>query len=219
LSHENDTDTIFFDKAVPSLFKQRFKKIGLSEINHLDVGLISTIFLYKYYSYVSKIKYKFKINRQVYTYKNWADYFLILNNKSQKIKYTLNDEYNLSIITISIGAVLSHFGKYKKLLKKSIKAYILLVRFIKNTILKIVKNKSYVFFFNGLNKRIFKLIDFMLFFKKSIMGFYVLKPLFSYSKRIFKKIKSIKRKFQSKNTIKVAKTHSSIKGYKLKKNI
>ena len=64
----------------------------------------------------------------------------------------------------------------------------------------------------GLNKRIFQFINFFHFsFNRSNMVLFIIKPMYCFNKSIFKKIKSIKRKFQQKNTIRINKTYQSLK--------
>lgn len=143
---------------------------------------------------------------------NDIKFFLILNNKINKLKYSLLNSLSKTIVTMSLGILSNHFEQKKKSLKKSQKILVIFMKFLKKTITKIVKNKKYVFIINGLNKRIFKFINFFNFVKtKSNISIFFLKPLYAFGKRIFKKIKSIKRKLQKKNIIKINESLKLIK--------
>jgi hypothetical protein len=141
-------------------------------------------------------------------------YFLILKNNHDKMKYTVSSVDGRTFVTISVGIILKYFETYKKSIKKSIKAHTLILRFIKNTIIKLVRQDGYVFLLRGVNLRLFKLINFFNFCqKKSRMVLYVLQPQQRNKIDIGKKIKSIKRKLQKKNLIRVN------KNYKMSRNI
>ena len=139
-------------------------------------------------------------------------YYLILNNKHLKVKYTLNDINGVTQTNVSIGGLLKYFGTYKKSLKKSVKAHLLLVRFIKNSLKSLIKNANYVFIMRGLNLKFFKFMSFYGFCKKNTnMVLYFIEPKISNNRVIGKKSKSIKKKFQKKNLIKVNKIYSFYK--------
>lgn len=129
------------------------------------------------------------------------DYILTLGTKHNKTKYTLATLYYTSLITASVGMVLKYYGNFRKSFKKSYRANMLLVTFIRNTILKFVRKRGYIFIADGFNAKLFSFIAmFTTITQKTNMHFYLIKPRILFGQRIFKKIKSIKRKIQRKNT-------------------
>lgn len=141
-------------------------------------------------------------------------YFLILKNNQDKMKYTLTNIEGKTFVTTSVGVILKYFESYKKSIKKSIKAHTLILRFVKNTITKMVGQDGYVFVVRGMSLRLFKLINFFNFCQKmSRMVLYILQPQQLLKKAIGKKVKSIKRKLQKKNLIKIN------RNYRMTRNI
>jgi hypothetical protein len=131
-------------------------------------------------------------------------YYLILNNKHEKIKYTINNWGGTTEVTMSAGVLLKNLGSFKKSMKKSIKAHILFVKFIRNTITRLIKKNAYIFVVRGLNLRFFKLVNLLNFAKMSSnISLYFLDPKISQKKAFKKRVKSIKRKLQKKNLTKI----------------
>ena len=130
------------------------------------------------------------------------------------MKYTLTNIEGKTFVTTSVGVILKYFESYKKSIKKSIKAHTLILRFVKNTITKMVGQDGYVFVVRGMSLRLFKLINFFNFCQKmSRMVLYILQPQQLLKKAIGKKVKSIKRKLQKKNLIKIN------RNYRMTRNI
>lgn len=84
--------------------------------------------------------------------------------------------------------------------------------FIKRVVVRLLKKKKYIFIIRGLNRRVFQFVNFFNFsFNKSNLGVFIIKPNYSFNNNIFKKIKSIKRKFSQKNTTKIGKIYKRLK--------
>ena len=146
-----------------------------------------------------------------------AHYFAILNTKTRKTKYTLLAADHSTILTTSVGVLLKKHQQFKKSLKYSYKAHTFLLKFVKNTFIKLIQQHPYVFILRGLNTKIFNLINLFNFLRStSQMILYVVRPRISFSRPIFKKVKSIKRKLQRKNNVKVSATVSTLKNYLFK---
>lgn len=182
---------------------------------HAAIEKIASLEYLIHYYYTLSGDYNLKKNLTNPTYAQPAiKYFLILKNNQDKMKYTLTNLEGRTFVTISVGIILKYFESYKKSIKKSIKAHALILRFIKNTITKMVRQDGYVFIVRGMSLRLFKLINFFNFCQKmSKMVLYILQPEQLLKKAIGKKVKSIKRKLQKKNLIKIN------KNYRMTKNI
>lgn len=142
-------------------------------------------------------------------------FFLKLITKQFKTKYVMTSHYKYSLISASVGMILKYYGNFKKFFRRSYRANNLLIQFIKNTIIKFVRKSNYVFILEGLNSKIFTLINtFHFLSKQTNMKHYITQPKISYSKKIIKKIKCIKRKIQRKNNLNV----QSVKVYLQKFN-
>lgn len=146
--------------------------------------------------------------------KTFIKYNLILNNKFDKIKYNINTYDNITQIYISIGMLLKYLNTKKKSMKKSIKAHVMLLKFIKNTINRLVNNNNFLFILRGLNLKFFKLLNLFNFIKKNrYMILYFLDHRISHKTRNDKKLKAIKRKLQKKNLSKLNETFNFYKIY------
>jgi hypothetical protein len=154
-----------------------------------------------------------KSNMEVHTD---IDYFCILSTKFFRTKYTVTDFQFQTVITASIGMILKYFGQFKKFFKRSHRANMLLVKFIVNTIKKYIKKKKYIFISEGFNTKLFNYINlFTEISKSNPMQYYFIKPRFVFGQIKFKKIKSIKRKLQRKNLIKVTHTLTGLKKFNI----
>lgn len=139
-------------------------------------------------------------------------YFLIISNNSVKLKFTLIGDDDHTILTLTLGTISKYMDQEKKSLKKSHKTFVAFTNFIKRIVTSLLKKKKYIFMIKGLNKRVFQLINFFNFiFNKSNMVLFIIKPMYCFNKSIFKKLKSIKRKFQEKNTVRIGKIHHSLR--------
>jgi hypothetical protein len=85
-------------------------------------------------------------------------YFLMLNTKREKISYNLSTDNNKTEVFLSIGMLLKYLETFKKSMKKSVKAHVMLIKFIKNTINRLLLGSFYIFVMRGLNFKIFKLL-------------------------------------------------------------
>jgi hypothetical protein len=140
------------------------------------------------------------------------EYFLIISNNSVKLKFTLIGNDDHTILTLTLGTISKYMDQEKKSLKKSHKTFVAFTNFIKRIVTSLLKKKKYIFMIKGLNKRVFQLINFFNFiFNKSNMVLFIIKPMYCFNKSIFKKLKSIKRKFQEKNTVRIGKIHHSLR--------
>lgn len=140
------------------------------------------------------------------------EYFLIISNNSVKLKFTLIGDDDHTILTLTLGTISKYMDQEKKSLKKSHKTFVAFTNFIKRIVTSLLKKKKYIFMIKGLNKRVFQLINFFNFiFNKSNMVLFIIKPMYCFNKSIFKKLKSIKRKFQEKNTVRIGKIHHSLR--------
>lgn len=140
------------------------------------------------------------------------EYFLIISNNSVKLKFTLIGNDDHTILTLTLGTISKYMDQEKKSLKKSHKTFVAFTNFIKRIVTSLLKKKKYIFMVKGLNKRVFQLINFFNFiFNKSNMVLFIIKPMYCFNKSIFKKLKSIKRKFQEKNTVRIGKIHHSLR--------
>lgn len=140
------------------------------------------------------------------------EYFLIISNNSVKLKFTLVGDDDHTILTLTLGTISKYMGQEKKSLKKSHKTFVSFTNFIKRIVTSLLKKKKYIFMVKGLNKRVFQLINFFNFiFNKSNMVLFIIKPMYCFNKSIFKKLKSIKRKFQEKNTIRIGRIYHSLR--------
>lgn len=174
---------------------------GFSDSNNTNVTL--QYLAYYYYHISGGLNLKKSLHNLILT-KSTLKYFLILRNNQDKMKYSLTNLEGQTYVTMSIGIILKYFETFKKSIKKSIKAHTLMLRFIKNTITKMVRQDGYIFIVRGVSLRLFKLINFFNFCKKSSkMSLYVLQPKHIFKKTIGKKVKSIKRKLQKKNFKKI----------------
>jgi len=143
---------------------------------------------------------------------NNLNFFLIISNKNVKLKFTAMNSEQQTLLTLTLGIISKYMKQDKKVLKKSYKTFVAFSNFIKKVVLNLIKKQKYICIIKGLNRRIFQFVNFFNFsFNKSNMGLFILKPLYSFNKSIFKKIKSIKRKFSQKNTIRVSKIYKSLK--------
>ena len=143
---------------------------------------------------------------------NNLNFFLIISNKNVKLKFTAMNSEQQTLLTLTLGIISKYMKQDKKVLKKSYKTVVAFSNFIKKVVLNLIKKQKYICIIKGLNRRIFQFVNFFNFsFNKSNMGLFILKPLYSFNKSIFKKIKSIKRKFSQKNTIRVSKIYKSLK--------
>jgi len=140
------------------------------------------------------------------------EYFLIISNNKPKLKFTIMGGEQNTILTLTLGLISKYMDQKKKSLKKSHKTLVSFFNFINRVVINLLKKKKYIFMIKGLNKRIFQFINFFHFsFNRSNMVLFIIKPMYCFNKSIFKKIKSIKRKFQQKNTIRINKTYQSLK--------
>lgn len=139
------------------------------------------------------------------------NFFLTLSTKFFKTKYTITNHNQYTLVTASVGMILKYYGNFKKFFRRSYRANVLLIKFVKNTIIKLIRKKKYVFILEGLNAKIFNLINTFNFLKKDTnMVYYLVRPKISYGRKIFKKIKPIKRKIQKKNHAAVATFKSNL---------
>jgi hypothetical protein len=140
------------------------------------------------------------------------NFFLIISNKSVKLKFTVMNSDQNTLLTLTLGIISKYMKQDKKVLKKSYKTFISFSNFIKKVVINLIKKQKYICLVKGLNKRVFQFINFFNFtFIKSNMCLFFINPLYSFNKSIFKKIKSIKRKFSQKNIIRVGKIYKSLK--------
>lgn len=208
LNDEGEVVDMFMGSFVVDCYKT-YRGICLLKISDPSMYYICV-----YYLHTSNTSKLLNLKKKI---KKDLSFFLILTNKIHKLKYTLLNEVQETIITMSLGMISGYFEQKQKSLKKSSKMFVVFIKFIKKTLLKIVKKKKYIFILRGLNKRIFKFLNFFNFtFKNSTMGVFILKPLYSFNKIIFKKIKSIKRKLQKKNVLKINDIYKNLRFHSIK---
>lgn len=169
-------------------------------------------FLSLYYTYILNINNDFFVSIDLI---KWTQFFLLFDNKFIKPKYTLKNFEEQTIITMSTGILIKYYNNPRKSTRKSLKSTLLLMRFIFNTIRKLIRKKPYVFIVRGLSKKLLKLINFFSSLKNSNMVYYLLEPVQQNNRYIFKKIRSIKRKFQHKNMVRVKRIWKDLRSYKL----
>jgi len=137
------------------------------------------------------------------------NFFLKLSTKYFKTKYTITNFDFVTLVTASVGMILKYYGNFRKSFKRSHRANVLLIKFVISTVMKLIRKQKYIFIIEGFNSKIFKLINLFNFLKKDTnLTYYLIQPKLIFGKRVFKKIKSIKRKIQKKNASSV-KFHKS----------
>ena len=145
------------------------------------------------------------------------DFFLLLSTKHSKTKYAVNNWAYETIISASIGMVLKYYGRFKKAFKRSYRANLLLIRFIRNTITRFIFKRKFIFIVDGFNSKLFSFIGMFIFIgQKTNMTYYLVKPKITFGLRKFKKIKAIKRKLQRKNASNISRWTSHLKKYEFK---
>jgi hypothetical protein len=127
-------------------------------------------------------------------------FFLKLTTKFFKTKYTITNSELKTLVTASVGMILKYYGNFRKSFKRSYRANVLLIKFVKSTILKLIQKQKYIFIVEGFNSKLFKLINIFNFLKSNTnLMYFLVQPKLCFGRRIFRKIKSIKRKIQKKN--------------------